>query len=335
MSHLIRATNLWGYDELVRELGGDPQRLLGRFHIPPANERPDDAFYLYRSASLLLEATAVELKCADFGLRLARWQGLEILGPVAVIARNSATVLEAFEAIARYLYIHSPALQLGFTRHDEAGWVQFDYRIRELSAPQLRQSYELSLANALQILKLLAGEGAHPMQVSFLHPPLGPVRGYEKVFGCEVRFEQDWCGWRMPLSLAARAIDHADAQTLHYATRYLESSYAPGTAALSLRVVELIGRLLPTGHCNIENVADGVTLHPRTLQRRLLSEGVRYEELLDRERRRLADHYLCRSGLQMVQIAGLLGYAEQSVFSRSCQRWFGTTAKKHRDRSHA
>ena len=37
MGSLIRATNLWGYPELVRELGGDPEAFLARFHIPPAS----------------------------------------------------------------------------------------------------------------------------------------------------------------------------------------------------------------------------------------------------------------------------------------------------------
>ena len=41
----------------------------------------------------MLDASAAELDCPDFGLRLSRWQGLDILGPIAVIARNAATLL--------------------------------------------------------------------------------------------------------------------------------------------------------------------------------------------------------------------------------------------------
>jgi hypothetical protein len=35
MGSLIRATAMWGFPELVRELGGDPAAFLARFHIPP------------------------------------------------------------------------------------------------------------------------------------------------------------------------------------------------------------------------------------------------------------------------------------------------------------
>ncbi|MEQ8799007.1 MAG: AraC family transcriptional regulator [Salinisphaeraceae bacterium] len=330
MSSLIRATNLWGYDELVRELGGDPEPLLARFHIPPAVERPDESFLPYRATALLLEASAAELDCPAFGLRLVRWQGLDMLGPVAVIARNASTVQDAFKAIARYLYIHCPALHLRLVSQGDPAYVQFEYRITELSLPHIRHSYELSMANGIQILRLLAGDDARPRLLSFMHRQIGPDEGYSAAFGCEVRFEQDWCGFRLPTALARKPIDSADPQTLRLATAYLESEYAPGSATLTTRVRELIRRLLPTGQCSAETIAEQLAMHPRTLQRRLAAEEVRYDQLLDEERRDQARRYLSESGLYLSQITGLLGYAEQSTLNRSCQRWFGTTPRAYR-----
>lgn len=331
MGSLIRATNLWGYDDLVRELGGDPGLFLDRFHIPAASRRPDESFVLYRNMALLLETTAVELDCPDFGIRLVKWQGPEILGAIAVIARNSDTVLDALQAIARYLFVHCPALILRLEASEDRHSMRSDYHITELSPPQLRQSYELSMANGVQILKMLAGADTRPETVSFLHGQVGPLKSYEDCFGCEVRFEQDWCGMQLPAAIAASPIDHADSQTLHYATKYLETNLAPGSVPLSSRVSELIRRLLPTGQCNADNIAAELAMHPRTLQRKLVYEQLRYEQLLDNERRQLAERYLADSGFQMVQIAGLLGYTEQSTFSRACKRWFGTTPKKYQE----
>lgn len=331
MSSLIRATNLWGYDDLVRELGGDPAHFLDRFHIPVDRQRRDDSFILYRNAGLLLEATAIELDCPDFGLRLAKWQGLEILGAIAVIARNSHTVLDAMKAIAGYLYFHSPALTLHISESIHSNTLRLKYQISELSPPQLRQSYELSMANGLHILKMLAGEDACPTAVSFLHGRVSSPRIYEEYFGCEVRFGQHWCGQEMSATVAQSAIDHADPQTLYYARKYLESSF-PGAAPLCGRVSELIRRLLPTGQCSAQTIARELAMHPRTLQRKLAVEDCRYEQLLDDERRCMAERYLGDSGFFMVQIAGLLGYTEQSTFSRACRRWFGTTPKKYRER---
>jgi len=329
MGHFIRATNLWGYDELVSELGGDPVPFLSRFHVPAAAQRADDSFLPYRDTVLLLEATAVELGCPDLGLRLARWQGLRMLGPIAVIARNTGTVGAALQAIARYMYIHCPSLQLEISQASTES-IRADYQITELSLPQKRQAYELSMANAVQILRLLAGEEVAPTQMSFLHAQLGTNAAYSKAFGCEVRFEQTWCGFQIPVQLASKRINSADPQTLHLATTYLESEYAPSGASLEARVSELIRRLLPTGQCNAQKVAEQLAMHPRTLQRRLAEHGVRYEQLMDNERRDQARRHLIETGLHLSQITGLLGYAEQSAFHRSFRRWFGTTPKRYR-----
>ena len=86
MGSLIRATNLWGYGDLMRELGADPRPFLKRFDFPPDIEGQQEAFVPYGPVTRLLEASAAELGCPDFGLRLSRWQGLDILGPVAVLS---------------------------------------------------------------------------------------------------------------------------------------------------------------------------------------------------------------------------------------------------------
>jgi hypothetical protein len=53
-------------------------------------------------------------------------------------------------------------------------------------------------------------------------------------------------------------------------------------------------------------------MHPRSLQRGLATEGVGCQDLIDRERRALAARYLAEPGLHLSQIAGLVGYTEQS-----------------------
>ncbi len=50
-------------------------------------------------------------------------------------------------------------------------------------------------------------------------------------------------------------------------------NYLPSTATLSERVAELTRRLLPTGQCSVEAIADQLAMHPRTLQRRLADRG--------------------------------------------------------------
>ena len=247
-----------------------------------------------------------------------------------MIARNAQTVLGGFEAIARYLYVHSPALTLTVGRASAESDVQCTYEVTEPGVPYPTQSYELSMGIGAQILRLLGGPQARPRVVSFMHSQRGSQDAYRAELGCPVRFNQTWSGFELPAPVADKRIDTADPETRRIATKYLESTYLPSTAALSERVAELTRRLLPTGQCSADAIADQLALHPRTLQRQLAAEGVRCHDIIDGERRAHAARYLAVPGLHLQQIAGLLGYSEQSALNRSCRRWFGQTPRQYR-----
>src|SRR5262245_46122167 len=102
MTALIRTTSFIGFNELVGQLGGDPAALLRRFRVDPQMLQEEDARVPFRSLIGVLEYAAQSLDCPDFGLRMAEYQDLSVLGPVAVIARNSATVGQALEEISRF-----------------------------------------------------------------------------------------------------------------------------------------------------------------------------------------------------------------------------------------
>jgi AraC-like DNA-binding protein len=329
LGSLLRATTLLGYGDLVRELGGDPELFLSRLRIPAGIEDQEDAFISFDAYARMLEASAEGLGCPDFGLRLSNWQGLHTLGPIAVIARNAQTLLGGVEAIARYLYVHSPALKLTLAPRTPQTGLAFTYEVTEPGLPDVVQTYEISMAIAVKIIRLLGGPEARPNVISFMHDQQGSDAAYRETLGCRVRFRQTRCGFELSHRLADRRIESADPETRRIAAKYLESNYLPRTASLSDRVEDLTRRLLPTGQCSVDAIADQLAVHPRSLQRGLATEGVRCQDLIERERRALAARYLAEPGLHLSQIAGLLGYTEQSTLNHSCRRWFGKTPRQY------
>ena len=71
-------------------------------------------------------------------------------------------------------------------------------------------------------------------------------------------------------------------------------------------------------------------LSRQTLYRRLKAEGVTFEALLDRLRRRLAQK-LVRQGLPVKDIAYRLGFSDPAAFSRAFKRWTGTSPRNARE----
>jgi len=102
------------------------------------------------------------------------------------------------------------------------------------------------------------------------------------------------------------------------------------TANTSMRVSATLLELLPIGSGNVKEVSRALLLSPRTLQRRLESEGVTFQELLNQTRESLARHYLHRTAMTTTDIAFLLGYDEPSSFYRAFHAWTGITPEHAR-----
>jgi AraC-like DNA-binding protein len=71
-------------------------------------------------------------------------------------------------------------------------------------------------------------------------------------------------------------------------------------------------------------------LHPKALQRRLGAEGTTFAAVLDGVRRETAVRYLRDTEMSLLHLSRQLGYAEQAVLTRACQRWFGATPLAYR-----
>jgi AraC-like DNA-binding protein len=82
-------------------------------------------------------------------------------------------------------------------------------------------------------------------------------------------------------------------------------------------------KLLPHGKARRHNIARKLALSPRTLARRLASEGTTFEEVVDELRRSLALQYIRTPSISLSQIAWLLGYEGTTSFNQAFRRWTG------------
>ena len=71
-------------------------------------------------------------------------------------------------------------------------------------------------------------------------------------------------------------------------------------------------------------------MSPRTLQRRLARYQLSWQQWLDRNREQLARQYLDDTSLTLTDIALLLGFSEQSAFTRAYRRWTGNSHGRER-----
>lgn len=331
---LIRGTSLQGFVELVDELGGNPEHLLARAHLERGSVGDHESFVDYRSVVHVLEAAATATGAGDFGRRLAQRQGLEILGPLGVAARTAATAGDALGAIERYLSVYSPALAVSVDAAPGQRLASFAWQVVADRPPPHRQAAELGLGVSVRVFRLLAGTDFRPVSLQLRHRPLTDPTDYEAYFGCRVEFEADGYGFRFDQRVLSRqlAVDSAVHEVVQ---EYLSSIAIAAETSTTDAVVRLIRRMLPTGSLDLDLVAGQLAQHRRTLQRQLAQQGTSFGALVDQVRRDDAERYLRETNMPFIQMAGILGFSEQSAFTRACHRWFGAPPKAVRVRLRA
>ncbi len=295
MTPLVRIRSLTGYVPLVLELGGDPFALLDAQHISRDLLGDEEAVVPYASVIRLLETTAIATGRRDFGLLMSRRQGIEILGPLALVVRNAATVREGLASLASHLHIYSPAIAL-YVEAEDSRHVRYVIDINVPGVPQRSQAMDLSLAIMNAIVALAAGKDFRADCVMFRHDAEAPDAAYRAVFQCPARFDQGLDALVFHRDYLDRRIDQNDPLLRRTIESYVANVLAARPMDLPGQVEVFVRRLLPTRECTLQTIAGHVSMHCRTLQRRPGTQA-RDVERQERDRdRRLGRRDAARAG---------------------------------------
>ncbi|WP_020651535.1 AraC family transcriptional regulator [Massilia niastensis] len=325
---MVRSSGARGYSELMRSLGVDPLPLLARHGLPADLGQDEEAMMPLHAVAALMEESAAVTACPDFGLRLAASQDIRILGPLAVAMQHAANVREAVLTASRYLFAHSPAIQLSMVEAGSA--VELRMEIVLPHTPVRRQTLDQSLGITHRIVQFIAGSSYQLLAVTLPHKPLADLRVYRRFFGAPVDAEHEHGALLLTPATLTSSLANADTALRDIALDYLGRLYGDPNLSTADRVRRALGTTLSSNRGDKAAIAGLLFLHPRTLQRRLAQEGVHFEDLRDEVRRQFALHYLSETRIPLAQLAGLLGFSDQSVLTRSCLRWFGRTPSRMR-----
>ena len=327
MSATVRMGVLRGLDRLLEQLGGNTEQLWADCGLKLTQLNDPDGLIAYEELSRLLEYCAEQLGVFDLGLRIAIAQELEVLGPLALAMQNSETIADAMKCAAAYMYVLSPALTLRINEQGSTTELSLDIQLPNTPTQQARQVHDKAAAYIYRVTSLLAKEAFEPQGVSLPHPPLCDEAVYQQHFGVPVEFNTEGNAVRVSTECMHLPLADRNQHIKQIALDYLRSEAPTPDVTLVERVEQSILRTLGTESCNRDDVAAALAMHPRTLQRHLDSQGLSFNQLRDRIRRSKADYYLRKTQLPLCQVAGMLGYADQTILTRSCRRWFGSTPK--------
>jgi AraC-like DNA-binding protein len=178
-----------------------------------------------------------------------------------------------------------------------------------------------AIAQAFNIMRELVG--ATPEQVRLSRHTPGDVRPYHLLFGSAVQFNAEQSTLVFPAPMLARPVLSADRKLRSILQGSISEYWAVKQPSFTDRLARILCARVTFGGESLEDVAHYLSIHPRTLNRRLQAEGSSFRALLSRARSEAARQLLTVTKMDITTIAHALGYADSSGFSHAFRRWEG------------
>ena len=289
-----------------------PERDTARSRLPLTA-----LFALFRSALTLTGRRDLGL---EFG-REVRPDAFDALGYALMTCRDLGEAIALVPLYGRVMFDpgYSETRFSVEDSHARLAWVVLP------AAPYSELLAESLIASWFKLGCWIAGAELPLREVRFLHPAPEDTVPFARFFGCPVRFGCDENALLFESDHLQRPLAQADAALnllmRDEARRIIDLRQAEEGIAGQVR--QLLLRLLPQCEATLQHVAARLNVTPRSLQRRLAAAGPPFHALLAEARRNLALLYLRDPALSVLDVALLLGYAEQSSFTRAFRAAFG------------
>lgn len=188
---------------------------------------------------------------------------------------------------------------------------------------------------AIRAFAEASGEDSPPLEVRFEHPAPDRIGEHKRIFACPLVFGAPATEMVISRAAFANRMARADltlgALLQNQAENLLAARGArePLLDAVRMRVREAVAA---GGVPSLAQVAKGLALGPRTMQRRLGERGATWRSACDDVRIDLAKEMLADPQLALAQIAFRVGFSQTSAFHRAFRRIEGVPPGHYRCR---
>lgn len=233
----------------------------------------------------------------------------------------SDNLLGALHRVQRYMRVVSTAtVELQIRDAGDCYAVSAHFPDNARSPP--KEGIDLGMTALLKLCDSVTKTRVRPVKIELTCPATFHPEAYREHLGDNIRFACKvgtfyFDKGQLEAPLPGRTPDVARA-TDRVAEQYLDA-LDPHEVASQVR--RLLISMLPDGNADQDRVASRLHRSSSTLQRQLQAEGTSYRDVLDETRKSLAQEYLRQGKLSHAQIAYLLGFSDQSNFSRAFKRW--------------
>lgn len=309
--------------------GCDADAAFAEAGLDKKQARDPDARYPVSGMTRLWQAAVRLSGDPAIGLKVAEQVQPASLHALGLSILASATLDDALQRVSRYSRIVSNAAHIELQRNGHIASLHF--RVPDWNIPLAHEAFDAFMGNMVKLGRMLAQRDTAPLGVHLMRAEPDNVQVYRDFFQAPIYFnaaehrldfEAEYLDERLPSANTALARLN-DQVIVEYLARFDKSQIA-------VQVRNLIIERLPSGEPNQSQIASQLNLSLRGLQRRLKEEGSNFKSLLEKTRQELGCQYLRETDISLGEITYLLGFSDQSNFTRAFKRWIGMAPSDYR-----
>lgn len=240
----------------------------------------------------------------------------------------SSTLLGALQRLIRYFHVMSTArVDVTLTETNNSYVLASAFPDPAMRPP--REGLDCGLTAILSLCDIVSERKIRPIRAELVRPATTHPEVYREAICASIRFGVAGGALHFDKTELLAPLPHGTPEiaraTDRIAEQYIETLDPKKVAS---KVRRLLVDLLPSGKASQETVSQRLNCSTSTLQRQLQSEGLSYRDVLESTQRSLAETYLRDRKHTHAQIAYLLGFSDQSNFSRAFKRWTNSTPRQ-------
>src|SRR5699024_10056798 len=266
------------------------------------------------------------------------WQAAEEVSGDEHIGLHLGEHIPIFKGqVLEYLFLSSPNFGEGIKRainyqrllsdasEGELVLTEKDAVLQDIFVSRRLHHYnECGVAGLIKFFRAVTNGAFEATKIAFPHSQHAELSEYEKIFNCEVVFDQPTTAVHFDRSLLVLPSAHHEPELLRLHEQFASEQVAKlEKQDLVVQVSRLIAELLESGQANLEEIANRLEIKPRQLRTRLADAGTNFNQLVADYRCRLAKRLLGGTDESIDEIVYLTGFSEPSTFYRAFKRWVG------------
>ena len=289
-----------------------------------------DGRYSVQAMTRLGELSVEATGDACFGLEVHHYVNPSSFQTLGMAVISCATMLEGLQCLSRYSRLISDVAQQEVFIDGEVVTFRFNYPLGG-RASRADEAIDAMVTYLVTNISYLVVDDVKPEKVCLQRPKPDESHRFEEYYGCPVAFSCEYD--EIIFSLNSLLVELPSANpllaevneklVLDYLARFDQE-------LISAKVRAQIIELLPRGKPSQREIAQRIGLSPRCLQRKLQDESITFSILLSEARHEMAKRYLQQRDMTLIEITFLLGFSDQSNFSKAFKQWEGVSPGGYR-----